>query len=107
MWTIETAGPDVDAELEVFDDLMLAHLSRIRRLLELHGLAALRMPLARPLKHGLWELRLSGQGRIGRTIYLTLSGKRIVLLRAFIKKTQKTPAREIEIAWERAKRIMI
>ena len=107
MWTVETFSSDVDEELEQFDDAMLARLKRIRALVEQEGPQALRMPLARPLKNGLWELRLTGTNRIGRTIDLTFSGKRVVLLRAFIKKSQKTPAREIEIAWNRARQLMV
>lgn len=105
-WSVETYGPVVDAELAEFDDDMLAKLKRIRVLVESEGPQALHMPQARPLAYGLWELRLTGRNRIGRTIYLTISGQRVVLLRAFIKKTQKTPANEIAIAWERAKRLM-
>lgn len=105
-WTVETFGPAVDAELDSFDDTMLAHLKDIRLKVELYGPQYLRMPAARPLEKGLWELRLRGKNRIGRTIYFTIQGQRVILLRAFIKKTQKTPRSEIEIAWERAKRMM-
>ncbi len=106
-WIVETFGPEVDEELASFDDDMLAKLRRAREKVELYGPDFLRMPLARPLERGLWELRLSGRNRIGRTIYFTMTGKRLVLLRAFIKKTQKTPRSEIDIAWERARRLMI
>ena len=106
MWTVETFSSDVDEELDQFDDAMLARLKRIRALVEQEGPQALKMPLARPLRKGLWELRLTGKNRIGRTIYLTFAGKRVVLLRAFIKKSEKTPAREIEIAWDRARKLM-
>lgn len=105
-WVVETFGPAVDEELEQFDDEMLARLKHIRLKVELHGPQFLRMPVARPLERGLWELRLTGRNRIGRTIYFTVSGKRMVLLRAFIKKTQKTPRAEMEIAWERARRLL-
>ena len=56
------------------------------------------MPLCRSLGAGLWEVRsqLSG-GRIARIIFCVHQG-RMVLLHGFMKKTQKTPPREIELA---------
>ena len=57
------------------------------------------------LENKLWELRLTGRDGISRAIYVTASGRRIVVVRAFIKKTQKTPKRELQLARERAKEI--
>jgi phage-related protein len=105
-WVVETFGSVVDSELDDFDDVMLSRLKDIRLKVGLYGPLYLRMPAARPLERGLWELRLKGKNRIGRTIYFIVQGERVILLRAFIKKTQKTPRKEIEIAWERAKRMM-
>lgn len=53
----------------------------------------------------LWELRITGRDGISRAIYVTASGRRVVILRAFVKKTQKTPPRELEIARQRAKEV--
>ena len=59
------------------------------------------MPLCRPLGRGLWELRSSlPDGRIGRVIFCVRDGE-LVLLEGFIKKTQKTPPQEIELALQR------
>ena len=52
---------------------------------------------------GLFELRLKGAEGIARIFLCTLVGRRIVMLHSFIKKTQKTPLREIEIARKRMK----
>jgi len=60
-----------------------------------------RPPLARHLEGKLWELREESQTNIYRLIYAFLSGRRIVFLHGFQKKTQKTPQREIEIAERR------
>jgi phage-related protein len=46
-----------------------------------------------------------GRDGISRAIYVTAAGHRVVVVRAFIKKTQKTPQRELEIARQRAKEI--
>ena len=49
----------------------------------------------------LWELRRSSNGNIYRVMYFFFTGKRIVFVHGFQKKTQKTPKREIEIAEQR------
>lgn len=61
------------------------------------------MPLCRSLGRGLWELRSSlPDGRIARVVFC-LHRAELVLLHGFIKKTQKTPPQEIELAWKRMK----
>jgi len=63
------------------------------------------MPLCRPLGQGLWEVRSTlTQGRIARMLFYQREGK-MVLLHAFIKKTQKTPAADLELAIRRKKEI--
>src|ERR1700757_2033537 len=64
------------------------------------------MPLRRPLSQGLWKVRSSlTQGRIARVLFCEHEGK-MVLLHAFIKKTQKTPASDLELAIRRKKEIV-
>ena len=59
------------------------------------------MPLCRPLHHGLWELRTElPNNRSARVIFAFIDG-RLVALHGFIKKTQKTPNSEIELALKR------
>lgn len=63
------------------------------------------MPLCRPLGGGLWELRSSLSGnRIARVIFCAAQGK-MVLLHGFIKKTQKTPQSELDLARTRQKEV--
>jgi phage-related protein len=63
------------------------------------------MPLCRPLGRGLWELRSSLSGnRIARVLFCAARG-RMVLLQGFIKKTQKTPQDELDLARARQKEI--
>jgi phage-related protein len=63
------------------------------------------MPLCRAMGKGLWEVRsdLTG-GRIARVLFCIHEG-RMVLLHAFIKKTQKTPDTDLELAVKRKKEI--
>jgi phage-related protein len=56
------------------------------------------MPLTRHLQGDLWELREESRTNIYRLLYVFFTGRRIVFLHAFQKKTQKTPSREIAIA---------
>ena len=62
------------------------------------------MPLVRKLSKGLWEVRIRLAGRIARVIFTTESG-RMILLHGFIKKSQKTPAEELELAKTRLKQL--
>ncbi|HEX8665996.1 MAG TPA: type II toxin-antitoxin system RelE/ParE family toxin [Beijerinckiaceae bacterium] len=63
------------------------------------------MPLCRPLKGGLWEVRSElTQGRIARVLFYVQRGQ-MILLHAFIKKTQKTPPGELALAAKRMREI--
>lgn len=48
---------------------------------------------------------MKGKDGISRAVYVTAKGRRVVVVRAFVKKTQKTPGREIEIALQRAREV--
>lgn len=78
-----------------------ARLARTVELFEVRGPAALMMPLARPVDGKLWELRASGRDGIARCLYVLDTGRTLVILRAFVKKVQKTPRAEIEVALSR------
>jgi phage-related protein len=58
-------------------------------------------PLVRSLEGKLWELREESRGNIYRVMYFFFTGRRIVLVHGFQKKTQKTPRRDIETAQQR------
>jgi phage-related protein len=68
-----------------------------------NGVANLPRDCVKRLEDKLWELRLTGRDGIARAIYVTATGQRVVIVRIFAKKTQKTPARELELARQRAK----
>ena len=71
-------------------------------MIETKGLEQLPRNLSRHLDDKLWELRIRGRDGIARAIYVTITGKRVVILRAFVKKTQKTPPQELRLARQRA-----
>ncbi len=58
-------------------------------------------PLVKHLEGKIWELRRTSDGNIYRVLYFFFTGRRIVLVHGFQKKTDKTPRREIEIAERR------
>lgn len=103
MWTIETLNKIVDAELNALPEDQRAKLVWIGKLIEWHGLGKVRAPYIKALEKGLWEIRLKGKDGISRALYVTARQKRIVIVRVFVKKTQKTPRKEIKLALKRAK----
>jgi phage-related protein len=67
---------------------------------------AAREPLVRHLEGKLWELRRESRTNIYRVIYFFFTGRKIVLLHGFQKKTQKTPRQEMETALARYNRFI-
>ena len=82
-----------------------ASFSRISTLIETHGLERMREPHVKHLRGPLWEMRLKGRDGIARAAYVTARGRRVVVVHVFIKKTQRTPRREIELALRRAEKV--
>lgn len=91
--------PQAFAEIEALNDEMKAKLLAKLDKLELFG-NELRFPDTRPIQQGLFELRV-GKKDITRTFFAFAIGRKIYILRTFIKKTQKTPQTEIDIAFAR------
>jgi len=104
MWSVVYVRAAVEEQAALPPD-MQARLGRMIDVIETAGLQHLPRDWVRPLGDKLWELRLIGRDGIARAIYLTATGKRIVIVRIFVKKTQKTPRRELELARERAKEV--
>lgn len=104
-WTVETLNTAVDEELAALPQDMRARLGRIAFLIETMGLERVREPHVKHLEGPLWEMRLMGRSGIGRALYVVAGHQRVTVLRAFMKKTRKTPRREIELAAKRAKEI--
>jgi phage-related protein len=104
-WTVETLNDVVDAELDELPADMRARFISISRLIGEFGLERVREPHVKHLRGPLWEMRIKGKDGISRALYVTAVGERVVVVRVFVKKTQKTPNREIELALKRAKEI--
>ena len=104
-WTVETLNDVVDAELEALPADMRASFVRIAALIEEFGLARVRAPHLKHVSGPIWEMRLRGRDGISRALYVTAVRRRVVVVRVFVKKTQATPAREIDLALQRAREI--
>jgi phage-related protein len=104
-WTVETLNQTVDAELAALPVDMRARFVRVAELIEAMGLASVREPHVKHIRGPLWEIRLKGKGGIARALYVTARGERVIVLRVFVKKTEKTPAGEIALALDRAKEL--
>jgi phage-related protein len=64
------------------------------------------MPHTRAMSKGLFEIRLKGKDNIARVFYCTLKGRQIVMLHCFIKKTEKTPARELDQGYRKMREVL-
>jgi len=104
-WSVEILNQVVVAELWALPTDMRARFQRIVGLIEAQGLERVGTPHVKHLEGKLWEMRMTGRDGIARAIYIAATGRRVVVLRAFEKKTQKTPRSEIAIAHERAKEV--
>lgn len=95
----------VQGDIESWPVDILADYARLIELLIEHG-PNLRLPHSRAFGDGLFELRPRGRSGIGRAFYCFLVGKRVVVLHAFIKKSQETPDRELKLARKRMKEVL-
>lgn len=104
MWSVEYLPVAAEEEATLPPD-MQARLARMLEAIRQAGLMHLPRDWIKPLEGKLWELRITGKDGIARAIYVTATGKRVVIVRIFVKKTQKTPRRELELAHQRAKEV--
>ena len=87
-----------EKELDEQPSEIRGKLDQLVSLIETFGLGRIPAKYARHLQDDLWEFRLIGKDGIARALYVTRHGRRIVVVRVFTKKTQKTPRREIKTA---------
>jgi phage-related protein len=104
-WSVELLNRDVLAELSSMSVDIRARFERIVRLIEGYGLENLREPYVKHLEGPLWEMRMKGRDGIARAVYVTATGRRVVVVHVFVKKSRKTPRRELEIARQRASEV--
>jgi phage-related protein len=103
-YSIDYFNERVRADVERWPVGILADYARLVELLMEFG-PNLRMPHSRAMGDGLFELRPRGREGIGRVMYCFLVGRRVVVVHAFVKKTQATAERELRIARKRMKEV--
>lgn len=104
-WSVVILNDLVEAEIITLPKDIQADFYRLAELIQAVGLENIGRKRSRHLRGKLWELKLNGRDGIGRTIYVTASRRRVVVLHAFVKKSQRTPAGALALAEKRAKEL--
>jgi len=103
-WRITFYSQRVEDEILALSSGFVARFLRYAERMEVFG-PDLGMPHTRAMGGGLFELRIKAAEGIARVFYCTVVNRRIVFLHQFVKKTDKTPAKELQIAQNRMKDI--
>jgi phage-related protein len=104
-WQVRFFSPQLQQEILALPDGLLARFLRYAERLESFG-PDLGMPHTRPMSRGLFELRLRAPEGICRVLYCVAPDRQIMMLHVFVKKTEATPARELETARKRMKVVL-
>jgi phage-related protein len=106
IWSVELLNETVQAEIDALPADMRAKFLQIAGMITDFGLGTVGHPHVKHIRGKLWEMRLRGRDGISRALYVTALGRRVVVVRAFVKKTQETPKSEINLALRRAQEIL-
>jgi phage-related protein len=93
-------------EIEALPPALQARLIRLMEMVEAVGLDHMHEPHVKHIEGKLWELRAKAADGIARGLYVTVTGRRVVVLHVFVKKTQKTPRAALETARQRMKQVL-
>jgi len=104
-WNITFFNKKVRSQALAFPAGILANFLHLIRLVEKFG-PQIGMPYTRSLGAGLFEIRARGKEGIGRALFCVLPNRELVILTVFVKKSQKIPQRQIELARKRIKEVM-
>jgi phage-related protein len=100
VWKVRFFSRRLEAEILALPAGFVARFLKYAERMEVYG-PDLGMPHTRAMGQGLFELRLKTADGIARVLYCTVIDRQIVMLHQFVKKTEKTPARELELARRR------
>lgn len=103
-YTITYYNQDVQTEIMSLPTTLQSRYISLTARMMAHG-SNLGEPHTKAFGDGLFELRLKGAEGIARVFYCTMIGQQIVMLHSFVKKSQKTPSKEKNIAEARMKEI--
>ena len=103
-WSVTFVNDRVEAKVLALAPGFVGRFLRYAERMELVG-PDLGMPHTRAMGGGLFELRIKAAEGIARVFYCTVVDRRIVILHQFVKKSEKTPPKELEIARHRMKEV--
>lgn len=103
-WNIQYYNKAVEESVLALPDGLLARYARLTEVMKEYG-PHLGMPHTKAMGDGLFELRLKGKEGIARVFYCTIINHEIIMLHTIIKKQQKTPYQELQLAKERLKEV--
>lgn len=104
MWTI-CVNSLAETELMTMPSDIQARFVHISEMLQEFGPQSVGLPHIRFFQDKLRKMRMKGRDGIARAIYVAQTGKQLVVLHVFIKKTEKTPRRALKTAAERLRRM--
>jgi len=104
-WAVEFLDNRVEAEFSALSVDFQASILRVADLIRQYGLENVGMPYVRHVQDKIWEMRGRGRDGIARSLYVTAKGRRVIILRSFVKKTPKTLGDDVKIALKRAKEV--
>ena len=96
-WIVTYHSKDVEEFVHGLPDGLLARYLRLTDMLQEFG-GNLGMPHTRSVGDGLFELRVKSKEGIARVFFCTVIGRRIIMLHGFVKKSEKTPVKELRLA---------
>ncbi|WP_338885100.1 type II toxin-antitoxin system RelE/ParE family toxin [Xenorhabdus sp. TH1] len=102
-WNIDFYHGVMDSILDMPPKIQ-ARMLKLLELMEQHG-ANLGSPHTKPMGNGLFEVRAKAQEGISRGLFCYLDGSNIYILHAFVKKSQKTPKKDLDLAKSRMKEV--
>ncbi|HFE38882.1 MAG TPA: type II toxin-antitoxin system RelE/ParE family toxin [Gammaproteobacteria bacterium] len=104
-WKITFFNDKVEAQTLKLPTGILANFLHITEMIENMG-PNLGKPYVGRLDSGLYEIRAKGKEGIARSVYCTLKKQEVVILHTFIKKSEKTPKKELDLAKKRMKEVL-
>jgi phage-related protein len=103
-WKIKYYNEAVKQDVRCFEKSIKAKYFAITDMILEHG-PHLGMPFTKTMGKGLFEIRAKGQAGIARGFFCTIKNNTIIILHVFVKKTQKTPQKELNLAQKRMKEV--
>ncbi len=99
-WKIDFYNASVEEDILKMPPKIQARMLQLLELIEKHG-ANLGSPHTEAMGNGLFEVRAKAQEGIGRSLYCYMKGRNIMILHAFVKKSNKTPTQDLNLAKKR------